>query len=112
MAVSSLKAAGSLIVAACSALAAPAAMARDMENTSMRATVGGFVDFKVGLLDVVVKDPLLARQMNAFGETVAEYKAPHDGKVLSIGDEPVREPGALIVRLIRSNPSDACKLGC
>jgi uncharacterized protein len=82
------------------------------ENTSLRATVGGFVEYKVGLLDVVVKDQLLARQMNAFGETVAEYKAPHDGKVLSVGDEPVREPGALIVRLIRWNPSDACKLGC
>lgn len=82
------------------------------ENTSMRATVGGFVDFKVGLLQTVVKDQLLARQMYAFGETVAEYKAPHAGKVLSIGDEPVREPGALIVRLIRWNPSDACKLGC
>lgn len=82
------------------------------ENTSLRATVGGFVEYKVGLLDVVVKDQLLARQMNAFGETVAEYKAPHDGKVLSVGDEPVREPGALIVRLIRWNPSDECKLGC
>ncbi|MGL5115112.1 MAG: succinylglutamate desuccinylase/aspartoacylase family protein [Beijerinckiaceae bacterium] len=82
------------------------------ENISLRATVGGFVEYKVALLDVVVKDQLLARQMNAFGETVAEYKAPHDGKVLSIGDEPVREPGALIVRLIRWNPSEACKLGC
>lgn len=82
------------------------------ENTSLRATVGGFVDYKVSLLDLVVKDQLLARQMNAFGETVAEYKAPHDGKVLSIGEEPVREPGALIVRLIRWNPSDECKLGC
>ncbi len=82
------------------------------ENTSLRATVGGFVEYKVGLLDLVVKDQLLARQMNAFGETVAEYKAPHDGKVLSIGDEPVREPGALIVRLIRWNPSEECKLGC
>ena len=82
------------------------------ENTSLRATVGGFVELKVGLLDMVVKDQLLARQMNAFGDMVAEYKAPHDGKVLSVGNEPVREPGALIVRLIRWNPSEACKQGC
>ena len=82
------------------------------ENTSLRAIMGGFVEYKVGLLDLVVKDQILARQMNAFGETIAEYKAPHDGKVLSLGDEPVREPGGLIVRLIRWNPSDACKLGC
>ncbi len=82
------------------------------ENTSLRATVGGFVEYKVGLLDMVVKDQLLARQMNAFGNIVAEYKAPHDGKILSVGDEPVREPGALVVRLIRWNPSEECKLGC
>ncbi len=82
------------------------------ENTSLRATVGGFVEFKVGLLDSVTTGQLLARQMDAFGKTVAEYKAPHDGKVLSVGNEPVREPGALIVRLIRWNPSEACKLGC
>ncbi len=82
------------------------------ENTSLRAVVGGFVEYKVGLLDMVVKDQLLARQMNAFGTIVAEYKAPHDGKILSVGDEPVREPGALVVRLIRWNPSEECKLGC
>jgi uncharacterized protein len=82
------------------------------ENTSLRANVGGFVELKVGLLDMVQAGQLLARQMNAFGETVAEYRAPHDGKVLSVGDEPLREPGALIVRLIRWNPSEECKLGC
>ena len=82
------------------------------ENTTLKAKVGGFVELKVGLLDMVHAGQLVARQVDAFGDTVAEYRAPHDGKVLSIGDEPVREPGATVVRIIHWNPSDACKLGC
>ena len=82
------------------------------ENTTLRAKIGGFIELKVALLDMVQTGQLVARQMNAFGDTIAEFRAPHDGKVLSIGDEPLREPGALVVRIIRWNPSDACKLGC
>lgn len=82
------------------------------ESTTLRAKTGGFVELYVGLLDEVQEGQLLARQMNAFGDVVADYKAPHAGKVLSIGDEPVREPGSTIVRLIRWNPSESCKLGC
>jgi uncharacterized protein len=82
------------------------------ESTTLRATVGGFTELYVALLDEVKTGQILARQMNAFGDVIAEYKAPHDGKVLSIGDEPVREPGSTIVRLIRWNPSESCRLGC
>ena len=82
------------------------------ENTTLRVRVGGFVELYVALLDKVKEGRTLARQMNTFGEVIAEYTAPHDGKVLSIGDEPVREPGSTIVRLIRWNPSESCKLGC
>lgn len=82
------------------------------ESTTLRAKVGGFVELYVALLDEVQEGQLLARQMNAFGDALADYKVPHAGKVLSIGDEPVREPGSTIVRLIRWNPSESCKLGC
>ena len=82
------------------------------ENATLRANVGGFVELKVALLDMVQAGQIVARQTDAFGDTVAEFRAPHDGKVLSVGDEPVREPGALVVRIIHWNPSDACKLGC
>jgi uncharacterized protein len=47
-----------------------------------------------------------------FGDTAAEYQTPHDGKVLSIGDDPVREPGQTIVRIIRWNTQESCKQGC
>lgn len=82
------------------------------ENATLRAKVGGFVELKVALLDMVQAGQIVARQTDASGDTVAEFRAPHDGKVLSVGDEPVREPGALVVRIIHWNPSDACKLGC
>ncbi len=80
--------------------------------TTLRANVGGYAELYVSLLEDVKTGQLLARQINAFGDTVAEYKAPHDGRVLSIGDDPVREPGATIVRIIQWNPLDSCKLGC
>ncbi len=80
--------------------------------TTLRAKVGGYAELYVSLLEDVKTGQLLARQINAFGDTVAEYKAPHDGRVLSLGDDPVREPGATIVRIIQWNPQDSCKLGC
>jgi predicted deacylase len=82
------------------------------ETTSLNATVGGFVEVKVALLEKVVKGQILAQQMNAFGDHLANYLAPHDGTVLAIGDEPTREPGSLVVRLIHWNPAEACKQGC
>lgn len=53
---------------------------------TLRATACGYVELYVSLLDDVKLGQLLARQINAFGDMVAEYKAPHDGRVLSIGD--------------------------
>ena len=80
--------------------------------TTLKARVGGYAELYVSLLDEVKTGQLLARQINAFGDTVAEYVAPFDGKVLSIGDDPVREPGATIVRIIRWSPLESCKQGC
>ncbi len=80
--------------------------------TTLRARVGGYAELYVSLLDDVKAGQLLARQINAFGDLVADYVAPHDGRVVSIGDDPVREPGATIVRIIRWNPQESCKQGC
>jgi predicted deacylase len=100
-------------------LAPPAASAATLpkpfignETTSINASAGGFVELHVALLDKVTKGQPLATQMNPFGAVVKEYTAPEDGLVLAISDEPTREPGALIVRLIHWNKSDACKQGC
>ena len=82
------------------------------ETTSINASSGGFVELHVALLDKVTKGQSIATQMNPFGAVVKEYTAPQDGLVLAIGDEPTREPGSLIVRLIHWNPQDSCKQGC
>ena len=41
-----------------------------------------------------------------------EYSAPADGKVLSVGTDAVREPRALLVRLLVVNPDPKCDKGC
>ncbi len=96
-------------------LAKPAELTKPFignETTSITASTGGFVELHVKLLDKVTKGQTLATQMNAFGAVVKEYTAPSDGLVLAIGDEPTREPGSLIVRLIHWNAADTCKQGC
>lgn len=67
--------------------------------TSVRAEVGGFADILVELGDTVKQGQLIAVQRNAFGDVIKEYVAPHDGKVLSLGVDPVRESGGLLVRI-------------
>lgn len=67
----------------------------------IRATRGGFAEMLVAMGQDVTKGQSIARQRNAFGEVVAEYTAPEPGRVLSIASDPIREPGALIARLLR-----------
>lgn len=71
------------------------------DMTSIRATEGGFGEILVDLNQDVVEGELVAVQRNAFGEVIAEYKAPWDGKVLAVGTDPMRAPGALMVRMLR-----------
>lgn len=82
------------------------------ETRSIRAETGGFAEILVPLKASVASGQLLAIQRNAFGDVIARYFAPWDGVVASISTDPVREPGALLVRLIRNNPDPACKDGC
>ncbi|MGF1720854.1 succinylglutamate desuccinylase/aspartoacylase family protein [Vibrio kyushuensis] len=67
---------------------------------SIRANEGGFVLPQVELLQSVVEGELLAISYNAFGEETERYVAPNNGTVLSHNIDSMREPGALIVRLI------------
>ena len=69
--------------------------------TSIRATRGGYGDILVDLLDDVEEGQLIATQVNGFGEVRANYTAPWAGRVLSLGTDPIREPGSLMVRLVR-----------
>lgn len=74
------------------------------DMTSIRADRGGFAETAVGLNEDVTEGQVVARQTNAFGDVIAEYRAPFAGRVLSIGTDPIREPGALLVRLLRQKP--------
>ena len=71
------------------------------EEINIRAARGGFVDMHVALNEPVAQGTLLATQHNAFGHRVADYTAPEAGRVLSIATDPMREPGALLVKLLK-----------
>ncbi|USD62712.1 succinylglutamate desuccinylase/aspartoacylase family protein [Vibrio sp. SCSIO 43140] len=69
--------------------------------TTVRARQGGFVIPEVSLLQSVEEGELLAKQFDAFGMQIDSYHAPHAGTVLSYNVDSLRDPGALVVRLIR-----------
>jgi hypothetical protein len=62
--------------------------------------------------DDVKQGQKVALQRNAFGDVVAEYTANMDGKVLAVGTDAVREPRALLVRILGNNPAETCTNGC
>ncbi|MDN2483748.1 succinylglutamate desuccinylase/aspartoacylase family protein [Vibrio agarivorans] len=68
--------------------------------TSIRARQGGFVLPQVELLSDVKAGDVVALQYDAFGQLIETYSAPNEGKVLSFNVDSMREPGALVVRLI------------
>ncbi len=82
------------------------------EYQTLRADVGGFTEVLVGLKDAVTEGQKVALQRNAFGEVVAEHVAPFDGRVLSLATDPLREPGATVVRILRKSDEESCRYGC
>ena len=76
--------------------------------SSIRATTGGFAEVFVKPGDTVKAGQEVALQRNAFGDVVAKYSAERDGKVLAIGTDVVREPRALLVRVLsKTQPQPA-----
>ena len=71
------------------------------EEATVRAVAGGFAEVLVGLGEPVLQGQLIARQVDLFGDPIATYTAPFDGRVLSVATDPLREPGAMLVRLLR-----------
>lgn len=82
------------------------------QTLSVKALQGGFAEILVTLGQDVKAGQELAVQRNGFGDIVARYTAPEDGRVASVATDPVREPGSLLVRLIRHNPEASCREGC
>ncbi|MBY6198327.1 succinylglutamate desuccinylase/aspartoacylase family protein [Vibrio hangzhouensis] len=71
------------------------------EVVTIRARQGGFVLPQVDLLQPVKEGDLVAKQFDSFGQLMDSYYAPIDATVLSYNVDSLRDPGALVVRLIR-----------
>lgn len=69
-------------------------------STNIFTDYGGFAYIHVGLKDRVRKGQLVATMVDAYGRQVAEYVSPYDGVVLSVATDPLREPGAMLVRIL------------
>lgn len=69
--------------------------------TNVEAEEAGTALVKVKLLDSVKKGQLLAIVYDPFGQEIRRYFAPHDGRVLSIATDPLREAGSMLVRILR-----------
>lgn len=89
---------------------APAIVGNDVVNVS--AEVAGIVMRTKGLLDPVTKGEEIAVTRDAFGRVLKRYIAPVSGHVAAINTDPLREEGALIIRILKMNNSKICKNGC
>ncbi|HSM84213.1 MAG TPA: succinylglutamate desuccinylase/aspartoacylase family protein [Nodosilinea sp.] len=72
---------------------------------TVRATAGGFLELLVGLRDRTSPGQPVARQRNAFGDIVAEYRASVTGEIAVVARDALCEPGTRIVQILY-NQSD------
>lgn len=82
------------------------------EYATVLSRTSGFVDILVDLGDSVIQGQEVAVQRNAFGDVVDRFTAPFAGSVLSVASDPLREPGATVVRILRLSNDPACAEGC
>ncbi len=68
--------------------------------TNVNARRGGIAVIEVALGDRLERGDLVARLYDPFGVEVDRYHAPHAGHVLAIATDPLREPGAMLVRIL------------
>lgn len=69
-------------------------------SVNVYTDVGGFAYVHVVLKDRVSKGQKVATMVDAYGHELASYYSPHDGVVLSVATDPLREPGAMLVRIL------------
>lgn len=69
--------------------------------TNVYTIEGGFAHIAVGLLDTVAKGDHVATIVDPLGREIRRYHAPHDGRVLSVSTDPLREAGAMLVRILQ-----------
>lgn len=69
--------------------------------TNVYAVEGGFAHIKVSLKEAVEKGDHVATIVDPLGRLVRRYHAPHAGRVLAVSTNPLREAGAMLVRILR-----------
>ena len=69
-------------------------------TTNIYTDYGGFAYIHVSLKDRVEKGQKIATIVDAFGREIASYTSPNKGVVLSVATDPLREPGAMLVRIL------------
>jgi len=69
-------------------------------SVNVYTDVGGFAYLHVGLKDKVIKGQKVATMVDAYGAELASYYAPYGGVILSVATDPLREPGAMLVRIL------------
>lgn len=69
-------------------------------SVNVYADVGGFAYVHVALKQRVKKGQRVATMVDAYGRELATYYSPEDGVVLSVATDPLREPGAMLVRIL------------
>lgn len=69
--------------------------------TNVYTDTGGVAVLHVALKDRVEKGQHVATLYDPFGRELGRYKAPHDGWVLAVATDPLREPGTMLVRILQ-----------
>lgn len=69
-------------------------------SVNVYTDVGGFAYVHVALKERVSKGQKIATMVDAYGQELARYYSPHDGVVLSVATDPLKEPGTMLVRIL------------
>ncbi len=69
-------------------------------STNVFTDHGGFAYIHVKLNERIEQGQKIATVVDAFGREKASYFAPYGGVVLSVATDPLREPGAMLVRIL------------
>lgn len=79
----------------------PSAPVVGSSYTNVYAQEGGFAHIGVALKEAVEKGEHIATIVDPLGREIRRYYAPHDGHVLAVATAPLREAGAMLVRILQ-----------
>jgi len=69
--------------------------------TNVYTVEGGLARLSVELRDAVAKGDHVATVLDPLGREIRRYYAPHDGRILSLATDPLREAGTMLVRILQ-----------